>query len=188
MSNKGIENVILNGESIPLGFSDIKEISGGDTKVIFYHDLIRFDSIEELLKPYGSVIILFLITGNFGHWVALIDQGETLEFFDPLGLFPDSELQFVQKAQLKRDLEGNEPLLTRLLNAQEKTLVFNDVQLQQDAKDVNTCGRWAGSRVLLKDIPLESYVALFEKQNCGDPDFWVTAVTLLLTKSLLKTI
>jgi len=173
--DKSIDALLQNAETIDLSGEDIKKICNNQVKVIPYHELEGVESIEELLNPFNAVILLYETKQNFGHYTALlIDPNGDLEFFDSYGFAPDQELNYAKY--------DNKPFLTELLSKYKGTIVYNDKQYQEWAKDVNTCGRWTATRVrLAKKFNLKQFQDLFDGLRYFNGDFMVSALTFLYT-------
>src|SRR5690348_16815960 len=80
-----------------LSDDDLRRITSGICNVYEYKDILRFHDIDQLLEPNGCVIILYNTDFKFGHYTCLLKFGDTIEFFDSLGLPVDWELLFVNK-------------------------------------------------------------------------------------------
>ena len=159
---------------------DISALCEGKVNVLEYGDLARMKTLDQALGRHGACIILYETRERYGHWCCLIRTGNrSLEFFDPYGGEPDSQLDFVP--DYFRSASGQDyPHLTYLmLTSPYETLEFNDIQLQRFKKDVNTSGRWCGLRVALADVPLAEFVDMFIDQT-HSPDWYVTALTLFV--------
>lgn len=163
---------------------DIMKVMNGEVNIIRYPDLAQFSHIDELLEPHGCAIVLYLNKPYFGHWVALnrvhCKNGKrVLEHFDPLGYDIDAELKRLPSRMLPAHVNPDgQPLLSSLVyNSGYDDVIWNNLPLQKDGNNVNTCGRHCAVRLLLREVPLEKYLSLFKKQKL-DPDFYVTAMTM----------
>lgn len=106
-----MNNIITDIEKIDLTGDDLVRICRNKVKVIPYHELKNYSSIEDLLKEFGAVILLYETKLNFGHYTALhYDNTGRLEFFDSYGLAPDAELKYASY-----NLSEGVPFLTNLL-------------------------------------------------------------------------
>lgn len=158
---------------------DIYRLCDKKVRVMKYRDLKDFDNLSDAMGRYGALIILYETRENYGHWCAVfrVDRS-TLEYFDPYGMLFDDELDHIPD-NFKR-LSGQLPYLSKLIAASRyKTVVYNMEPLQKLKKDTNTCGRWCGLRVCLRDVPLKQFIALFKKQKFP-PDWYATALTLFV--------
>ena len=75
----------------------------------------------------------------------------------------------------------NTPYLTNLLKASGKPVTHNTVDLQKWARDVNTWGRWASTRVVLRKYNNEQFAQLFTDNAGYNPDWYCSALTFLYT-------
>tara|TARA_R110002073_G_scaffold320989_1_gene496846 strand:- start:1928 stop:2443 length:516 start_codon:yes stop_codon:yes gene_type:complete len=168
-----MENLIRDAENVDLSADDIKTICKGQVEIVVYHNLSQYQSLQEVLGQYGAVILLYETKQNFGHWTALIDQGDHIEFFDSYGFKPDEELNYATY--------DNTPYLSNLIKTSSKPIIPNLSKLQAQKEDVNTCGRWTSMRVRLRNIPLHKFVELMKNNQKYTGDFWVSALTYLYT-------
>jgi hypothetical protein len=176
-----IEHQILNSEDIYLSGKDIIDICRGETHIVQYHELYKYDSIEQLLEEHGTVTLLYEITAGSGHWVCLYyDINNVLNFFDSYAIghgVPDSDLKYAEY-----NLKEGRPYLTLLLEKYKKKLIVNDVKLQAFKKDINTCGRWCGVRLLTrKKYTMKEFQNMFGSTFKNNGDFYVSALTWLQT-------
>ncbi len=164
--------------SYSLSDDDIKHILKGKTNIISYSDLHKYRSLDDLLRPYGTAVILYETKKDSGHWVALIKQpNNVVEFFDSYGFKPDSELKWVPK-ELKEGLNEDHTYLIRLLLGSGYKVEYNHHQLQSKAIGHSECGRHVATRILLKDIPIDSYAKFLKSGGYKmKPDKVVTIVT-----------
>ncbi len=189
-SKRGFDAV--NASAVDEVFSDthIKTLCKGEIKIVRYAELQGCATIEDLLEPYGKVCLLYEKEPGYGHWTTLLRVDDsTIEHFDSLGLAPDRELYFVSD-EYRADPESGEdkPRLSELLKdwqnrgAQmgvEHKVIYNAQRLQKDNKSVSTCGRWAGLRAVLSQMPLRQFIDMFLKQS-KSPDVCVTSWTLFV--------
>lgn len=142
-----MDKIVRDLEKKPLSDVDISE--SAECKVIPYSELQNYRTLDELLGPEGACVLLFRVSEEFGHWCCLFKHTETIarpgieptvEFFDSLGMYPDSELKRTPthlKAQLGQDIS----LLTNLINDSPYRCIFNSYKLQTSRNDINTCVR-----------------------------------------------
>ena len=172
---------IKKAEQTSLSEDDLRLLTDGKVKVLAYHSLESVNDIDEVLGKDGASIILYQTKESYGHWVSLIKVNEsTLEFFDSLGWKVDQELQF-SDYNIRIHNGQAIPHLTNLIEQSNYKLIQNTTKLQKNSSDDNTCGRWAGLRVRLRDMPLKKFVALFTKTKEFEPDFWISALTVLFS-------
>jgi hypothetical protein len=175
-----MDQIIKNAENYDLSGEDIMRMCKNKVKIISYEEMENYKTIDDVFDNNDATIILYETKKNFGHWVLLLKEGNELEFFDSYGLKPDEELKYDNGYNAKIHNGVLVPHLTRLLNSSTYKLNYNKKRLQKLLKDMNTCGRWCVSRVLLRDQKLSKFQKLFTDNVNHNPDFWVTAYTLLL--------
>jgi hypothetical protein len=149
-------------EETPLTGNQVLYICGNKAKIVKSSDLYRFDSIEELLYPYGAICLLYMTSPDYGHWTALFQQDDdTIEFFDSYGYAPDAQLKKINKKF--RDANGMaHPLLKYLLINCNYKVVYNKKKLQRKNKKTSTCGYFVGSRIAYRDMSLSQYINMLK--------------------------
>ena len=168
-----MDSLIKNQEDVSLSDTDIKLICNNKVEIVVYHDLDKYSSLKELMGQYGAVILLYETKRNFGHWVALIDYPNHIEFFDSYGLGPDEELNYAKY--------DDTPYLSQLISRSPKKVSYNKKRLQSVKEEVNTCGRWTALRVRMRDLNNNQFSQLFKGHQHYNGDFWVSALTFLYT-------
>jgi len=172
-----MDKYIENLEAQDLTGDMVRKICRGKVVIVPYHTLGNYENIDDLLGEYKSVILLYEMRENFGHYVALFINGNgDLEFFDSYGFRPDEELKYATY-----NLKEGIPFLTRMLNKYDKKIVVNTKRLQVFKNEINTCGRWTALRILYKKKSLKEFTDLFTKNKYYNGDFWVSALTYLIT-------
>lgn len=158
--------------------TELKLIAPG-TAVVLYHELASIGSIRAMLarSAIKCVAILYEITSQWsGHWTALWEgQDGLLYFFDSYGFHYDEELKF---SRVSRD-----PILSKLIAQDGRSVDVSPYHLQETENDVDTCGRWTGLRLRFRHLSHDRFAALFPERRSGSNaltgDEWVTALTLL---------
>ena len=125
----------------PLNPHQVQKIAGCPVNVIKYQDLDELDHIDELFSSAGCALLLYETQLNQGHWVCLINQPDTIIFFDSYGLEPDNQLAFTN-IQFRRLNDMIFPHLSGLLLDSPKLIDYNDKRLQLMAPEIQTCGHW----------------------------------------------
>ena len=178
-----MDKVISKAEDIELTGLDLQRLTKQNTNIRAYHDLENVENIEEILGYKSKAcIILYETKENYGHFCSIFvrpENNKVIEFFDPYGNPPDSQLKFATY-----NLKNNKPYLTYLLdNWKERggSVIWNNQKLQDWREDVNTCGRWCGTRILLKEKTIMEFTKLFTTNRFYRPDFWVSALTYFYT-------
>lgn len=161
-----IRNMLDEYKDIALSDEQVMELVNGDANVILVKNLRGFDSIEELLGENDACFLLYESKEHFGHWCALVKTKDkpkdkkSLEFFDPYGGSPDSQLNFITEPFLTESGQ-NKMLLSKLLLKYDGDLSYNEFQFQTFDKGVKDCGRWCALRIMLKELSLEMFKDLF---------------------------
>jgi len=174
-----IESYVKRGEDYPLTDKDMKDMTDSKYKIILYHDLEGYHSIDEVLGSNGGAILLFQNESHdSGHWVSLFKRSSsnTIEFFDSYGLKPDQELKY---AQYNIRIHDGKPVphLSHLLEQSDYKVVYNKHKLQKWRRDVSTCGRWSAYRLRHRDLTMDEFARLFTGNRHYEPDFWITVLT-----------
>ncbi len=145
--------------------------------VLTYKDLLDYDDIDSMLGKHKAAVILYEQKENFGHWCCVFLEDGVLYFFDPYGIFPDEQLKDIDdRYRIKSGQDYH--YLSYLMAISPYEVDYNDYQLQDEHKGINTCGRWCVARILNRDLDAEQFAELFEP---GDekinPDLLVTEYT-----------
>ena len=163
-------------EAYTLSDDDIRSLLGGNIEITPYSKIKDAQNIGELFDSRGRAIIFYpQQSENVGHWTAMIRDGRHIEFFDPYGEPPDAQKDGLSKNQLER-MRMEHPDLTRLLEDSGCRVIFNKVQLQKMANDVQTCGRHCVCRLLYYRLPIGKYRQMIQKTGMT-PDEFVVAKT-----------
>lgn len=146
-------------EETPMADSTIREYLP-DAKIIKYDDLNDLTSIEELLPSNKSYAIMLVEHApNNGHWLALSRYDDIIEHFCSYGSKPDEYLKWNNETTNEKLGQGRKRL-TELLNNYSGEVVYNPIEYQLDARDIQTCGRHDVYRIqkLLNDnMDLDQY-------------------------------
>lgn len=166
-------------KAIPLSDTDVLKLVDGKAKVLLYSDLANYDTIEDALGPNQAIFLLYETQKDYGHWVSVFKEGNTIEFFDPYGIFVDNELEWIPSNF--REVSGQKyPQLSYLLSKvpEKINLIYNNHKFQKTGKGINSCGRWSALRLAYRDMSLDKFKDLF--LGAGSDDM----VTLLTTPDL----
>ena len=148
-------------QEISLSGRDISKLLGRKCKIISYPQLREYSSIEELLEPYGYVVILALQAPRYGHWIAVLKVGKNkIEVFDSYGLGIDEELEFISDPSKRKILGMDKPYLTTRLLWECKdryNLTINENKFQKKNKSISTCGRHVCVRIWNRNMSLNRY-------------------------------
>lgn len=164
-------------ETQPFSEHEIMTLVDGKANLVLYPDIRKYRSIDDLLGPFGAVIILY-ITGHrgsttFGHWTCLFRiNNNTLEWFDPYGMKPDQEL-YISK-------EKYPFYLSNLLKQSHYNIIYSKHRLQSTKNmNISTCGRFVGLRLQLRNIPIKEFAHMLHSVRGLTPDNVVTLMTAL---------
>jgi len=148
-------------------------------KIIPYPDLLKANSIDDVLDDKGRLMLLYLTESELmGHWVCLLNyrNSNVLEYFDPYGGYkPDGESKWLTPQKLK-ELGQSSKKLTQLLDESDYVVKSNAYPFQEDKGNINTCGRHCTTRLYFKNLKLPEYIKLVESTGL-EPDDFVTAFT-----------
>lgn len=168
-------------EAYSLSETDIRKMIP-TLKVVAYPDLLKAQSINEVLDEKGRLMLLYLTENqNTGHWVCLLNYRNTniIEYFDPYGNFrPDGESKWLSKSQLREFGQATKKL-TQLLNTSNYEIKSNAFPFQKDKINMNTCGRHCTTRLYFKNLTLPDYIKLIKSTGLT-PDDFVCAFTFNL--------
>jgi hypothetical protein len=165
-----------------LSNDDINKILEPDTKIFTYPEFGDMESIDEAFDQLGRCIFLFLTQSDtVGHWLCMFKRGDdTIEYFDSYGEKPEAQREWLTPEKLEELGEG-EPYLYNLLKASGYKVYYNKFPYQADKNDVNSCGRWAVSRLIMKDYSnLQFYNAVrqdMKERGLKNMDDWVALWT-----------
>jgi hypothetical protein len=148
-----------------------------NVKIILYNDLKNYNNIDELLPNKNSYfILLYQDSETTGHWTAVLRQNNTVEFFDPYGNYPDTQLKWTDKETRESiGIEGK--YLSRLFDRSKLNVVYNTEDYQKEKAGINTCGRHVVYRLKNNHLPLKQYhihIRNESKKNNCDYDCTVT--------------
>lgn len=149
-----------------------KIIKGATNKVIKYGTLDdKYTTFEQLMpKKKDYCILLIESEKNSGHWVCILRNNNTFEYFDPYGHNHMKALDFTSEF-MNKYLDNTDSDLNTLINNMKphQKLITNKTQFQNDKflDDVATCGRWIMCRIQthMKNMTLNDFKD-FIKINC----------------------
>lgn len=162
-------------KSNALNFDQLRNLAGPEAsekcRWIEYDDILKYKSLYDLMNLGACVILLEIesrIASPVGHFIILLDHGSHYEHFDSYGLTMDEERAFTQEHHL-----------TNIFKNSRKPIVDNTRKLQAFREDINTCGRWVVTRLLLRDMELQPFLRLLDYFHINY-DNLVAIMTLLL--------
>lgn len=160
-------------KDLALSDVDLMTLMKNDANVVSYRDLPKYSSIDDLFGHHHVCFILYEWKPSYGHWTLLSRSDRLLEFFDPYGKFPDSQLAHVPEPW-RTQSHQNVKWLSKLMIKSNYDLSYNEYKFQKLDEDTKTCGRWCVVRALLRDLPLEDFKRLFLSK---DGDMLATVIT-----------
>lgn len=155
-------------KSIPLSDADLLKLVENKARILVYSDLQKYETLDKALGEHGAIFLLYESRPDYGHWTCMfkMDDGETVEFFDPYGIFPDYQLDWIPEHF--REVSGQMyPQLSALLYNSPYKLTYNEHKFQKKGAKINTCGRWSALRLIFRDLSLKDFAKMF-KSKYGD--------------------
>ena len=150
----------------PLDDKELRAVLGRDAKIVPYHDLSNYQTIDQLLpKPKDAAVLLYENRPMDGHWVCLTKNNGEISFFDPYGEVIDKQLQYSKHSAQRVQGEGDTSL-KNLLATSKLPVYFNDYKYQRDGGGVNTCGRHCANFIRYNQregLDLEDYNEMMMK-------------------------
>jgi hypothetical protein len=160
-----------------LSNQDINDLLKQDTHIWTYPELASVSHIDDCLDSLGRMILLYpLENENSGHWVALWRKGKKLFYFDSYGKGVEEPKQWI--SQEKNEMMGQgQDHLTRLLRESGYEVYQNKYPYQPMDGSSATCGRWAVSRLICKDMDAKRFHATVQKFKKGSTDDFAVQMT-----------
>jgi hypothetical protein len=173
-----MDGILAQGQKISYSEEDMRRLCEGKVKVVPYSHAKNAHNLSEVLGSHRAAIVLYETEPSYGHWCALFEVSPNmLEFFDPYGARPDSQLSMVP-AGFRGQSGQDYPYLSDLIkDSAYKNVIYNDVKLQKTSPGTSTCGRWCALRVCFRNVPLKQFQRWFLHQKLA-PDQYVTALTM----------
>lgn len=168
-----MKSFIKKVEAAPISFDYIKQSIGPkhveQTSFVTYDELKPVQKMTDILtdqKP--NLIILLNNKKDIGHFILIMKYGNNYEHFDSYGLKWDQELAITHQPKLKM-----------FFSAMYSSHVTNNtMNLQTWDRSSNTCGRYVVARLLLRHIPLQAFLDIFQTNITAD--HIISYLTLLL--------
>ncbi len=147
--------------------------------VLTYPEFLKMGTFNELSRILDThdIVLCYLTKLNFGHWTCIFKNQDGINFFDPYGYFPDSELRW---KSVSPEVKQNHTWLLSLLNDSNVPVHWNEFDLQSKAPNVSTCGRHVIVRLMLSPLNAETYKKVILKtceKHKSTPDELVVALT-----------
>ena len=134
-------------------------------RAVPYESLFRMRNLDDLLGPRGGAraCVLLYQLDTVGHFIAVFENPEGIQVFDPLGFGIDDELKLVRPDLVARTHQ-NFPHLARLLLTTRRPVIYSPYQLQR--RHTSTCGMWVHARLRARDLSCDD----FARRWIGSPD------------------
>jgi hypothetical protein len=143
--------------SRPLSGEEVSELLDGKVKIITYKDISEFNTLDDLLAPYGRCVVLYESKPGNGHWVLIHRLNKNnVEVYDSYGLGIDDELEYIDE-NFRKNSNQLRAHLSQLLSKCKEKVHYNNHQFQELAPDVKTCGRWAVFRALNPKMSIDKF-------------------------------
>lgn len=125
----------------------------------------RGANLDDVLGPYGVLVLLYQLDERHGHWTLVFRRGRNVvECFDSYGYTPDDEFSFVPKGMHKRTNQDYR-YLTQLLYQSPYRIEYNEDPLQADGAGIATCGRHCIARYAFRDMSIAEYQRRFGRYD-----------------------
>jgi site-specific DNA-adenine methylase len=127
-------------------------LTKGASKVVKYGELDdKYNTFEQLLPQEKDYAILLIESEtNSGHWVCVLRNKNTFEYFDPYGVNHKQALSFTSQ-YMNQHLDNTPSDFGTLVKNMkpDQNLIINTTKYQNDEylDDVATCGRWCMARI-----------------------------------------
>ncbi len=150
----------MNHIEIPLSGNQLVSITNDrDIRIVPYHDLKRFNNVNDLFNGKSAMILLHESTYNSGHYICLLNKIDNrgfryVEIFDSYGLPLEetvSKFAYERKNYLRRILENSKN--TRLI----KYYIENNIQYQEKLQSSQVCGRYACFRYIHQNLTMVEF-------------------------------
>lgn len=172
MSDSDRLNVYRKRMYKPTSRSDLLYMLQDKIKIVTYDELLEYETFDELMKDFGSCIILYPNRSDptCGHWccIFIIPGTDRVEYFDPYGCFledpikefNDEEREEVKDKDNRRILE---PKLKELLLKSDyiDNLYWNETPFQNTECGASTCGLWNVIRLKNSHLPELEFKKIF---------------------------
>jgi len=155
-----------------------KSLSGNDilsnarTNLMTFRDIKNATSLNEILGPYKSCVILYENKDGSGHWCVIFEVNKDLvEFFDPYGYMIDSQLKYISDSYKKKTGLVHTFLINLILKSNYKYIEYNNYPLQELKNGINTCGRHVLTRLFNRRLKLDDYYDKIKKSGMNGDDY-----------------
>lgn len=173
------EEVVNRYVKMALSDKDVLKLVRGRANLILYPEMHKYSTIDEVLGPYGSCLILYESEPNYGHWTCVNKiLSDTIEYFNSYGGLPDNALKYIPQS-FQKVSNQDYTYLAKLMYDSKYKLTYNEHRFQKMNNDIRTCGRWACLRIILKHLSLKEFTKIFKNK---DSDKLATLLTMYINK------
>jgi len=121
---------------------------------------MTYDKITKLPKPGKAYVVLIRSEPTFGHYVGLLNRGDSVEWYDSYSYRPDRELKW-NTHKKNAELGQDAPLVSHLMHKVMDgggVCEWNEMKFQDEKnKEDVSCGYHVGVRLLYHDMSLDDY-------------------------------
>lgn len=133
-----------------------------------FRELGKMRSLDDLLGPGKTAVLLYEIQERQGHWVCVFERPNgTIEVFDSLGYAPDAELGFIP-ADFQESSNQDHTYLLKLLAHTKNRVEYNENGIQKDKRGISSCGRWCIFRIANRDMSVKQFQNFVKKNKIDD--------------------
>jgi len=177
-----MDGIIKTAFDYALNDIDIQKVTRNQAKILFYKDLVKYNNIIDAIGDTGQLVLLFPTDNAYknNHWIALLYHSDTntVEHFDSYGLSPVQEQSYSTNDLVKQGVLNK--LIKKSINDGYR-FVSNDHRLQEMARGIDDCGRYASLRCRFHYLSRNEFASMFLNQK-ESPDWLVTCLTFMLCK------
>ncbi len=159
----------------PTSRSDILHMLGNAVKVMAYEQIEGYSSLEDLLAPHNTVVLLYpnpQVDVNddnaVGHWVCcfVIPGSDMLIYYDSFGCGIDAKVEEYNEEDINVRIHQRNrisPHLVKLILASPyaDTTYWNHYPMQSDEVATATCGLWCVVRIKNNHLKEDSFKKVF---------------------------
>lgn len=157
-----------------LSNKEVLKLINGKANYLNYREFTKYDNIFDAMGPHKALILLYLSSFNYGHFVCIFQRDNVIEFFDSLGFdMPDDEFKFINPEQRIINNEAYPHVIKLLFKSGLR--IENNIDKLQKMKS-KTCGRHVACRLRLRNMNIDDYVKLMKSTNLS-PDELVYYIT-----------
>ena len=140
--------------------------------IILYGDIKR-GGVMQCVRDWKDgkrypIVINYLTSAGYGHWVCLFENSEGVNFFDSYGGEPDSHLDWNLSPEFRKRVGEDRAYLCDFILGLSgvKKVTYNDFKYQARGEGITTCGRWICFRLLERELGCAQFKKLV-LDNCA---------------------